>query len=554
VKSQKSIKSILLSLVLLIVTALALIGLTGCTIIIGKEPSPPGEQPAEQPPEEGPPPVEVHIAFTADRTELQPGECAILEWSVEGGFGVDLNEQLVERSGQMQVCPEETTPYWLGVDTGETIERREVMIFVAGAEEPPPLEEHPPEEQPPEGEGVEFINLMVEPDVIPPGECAMLHWEVMPPGEWPVFLDGREVPHVGGQEVCPGNTTTYELLVEAPGGPQERMVTLHVEGEPEPEQPPEGEGVEVINLVIEPDVIPPGVCAMLHWEVMPPGEWPVLLNGQEVPHVGEQEVCPGNTTTYELLVEAPGGPQERTVTLHVEGGPGSEPSPEPTPVPPAGPTPTPAPPTGPTPPGCPGPPVIASFTANPSTITAGQSSTLSWGAVTNATSAMIDQGIGGVATPGSVVVKPTKTTTYILTATGCGGATTKQVTVNVTGAPPPTPWTTDLAVTDLYPDKLKGGTVYGRITNHGPGTCTNVQIQFSCSWVKTAYGATFGLNESIGPSKITITSLNPGQTASFNTGIVVDITQFWYDMTCSIQVPFNDPDTANNSYPEKLSK
>jgi hypothetical protein len=101
---------------------------------------------------------------------------------------------------------------------------------------------------------------------------------------------------------------------------------------------------------------------------------------------------------------------------------------------------------------------------------------------------------------------------------------------------------------------LKGGTVYGRITNHGPGTCANVQIQFSCSWVKTAYGATFGLNESIGPSKITITSLNPGQTASFNTGIVVDITQFWYDMTCSIQVPFNDPDTANNSYPEKLSK
>ena len=51
--------------------------------------------------------------------------------------------------------------------------------------------------------------------------------------------------------------------------------------------------------------------------------------------------------------------------------------------------------------------------------------------MTNATSATIDQGIGGVATPGSTTVKPTKTTTYTLTATGCGGTATKQVTVVV---------------------------------------------------------------------------------------------------------------------------
>lgn len=551
---MKGQRSILLSLVLPVVMTLALIGLTGCTIIIGEVPLPPEESPEEQPPpgEEvalESPPEEVRIAFTADRTHLQPGECAMLEWSVEGGFGVELDGQPVEKSGQMEVCPEETTPYRLGVDTGETMEEREVVVGVEGAGEPPP-----------EGEGIEFINLVVEPDVIPAGECAMLFWEVMPPGEWLVLLDGQEVPHVGEQEVCPGNTTTYELLVEAPDGPQERTVTLHIEGEPEPEQPPEGEGVEFINLEVEPDAIPAGACAMLFWEVVPPGEWPVLLNGQEVPPVGEQEVCPGDTTTYELLVEAPGGPQVRTVTLHVEGGSGPGPSPASpaTPTPPsaspATPTPPSAPPAGPTPPGCPGPPVIASFTANPSTITAGQSSTLSWGAVTNATSATIDQGIGGVATPGSVVVKPTKTTTYVLTATGCGGTTTKQVTVNVTGSPTATPWTTDLALTDLYPDKLKNGTVYGRITNRGPGTCKNVEIQFSCSWVKTAYGATFGLNESIGPRKLTITSLSPGQTASFNTYITVDITQFWYDMTCQLHVGFNDPDPANNTYKEKLAK
>ncbi len=86
------------------------------------------------------------------------------------------------------------------------------------------------------------------------------------------------------------------------------------------------------------------------------------------------------------------------------------------------------------PPTCAGPPVIESFTASPNPITAGGSTTLSWGAVTNADSASIDQGIGGVATPGSRTVSPATTTTYTLTATGCGGTATSQVTVTVNPA------------------------------------------------------------------------------------------------------------------------
>jgi hypothetical protein len=80
--------------------------------------------------------------------------------------------------------------------------------------------------------------------------------------------------------------------------------------------------------------------------------------------------------------------------------------------------------------------VIASFTASPGTITAGQSSTLNWGKVDNATSASIDPGVGGVGTPGSTTVSPPTTTTYTLTATGCGGTTRKTVTVTVTPTQP----------------------------------------------------------------------------------------------------------------------
>jgi len=77
------------------------------------------------------------------------------------------------------------------------------------------------------------------------------------------------------------------------------------------------------------------------------------------------------------------------------------------------------------------PPQIASFQANPTSIISGQCTTLEWGAVTNATEVHIDQGIGGVATPGSQSVCPASTTTYLMTATGPGGTATASVTVTV---------------------------------------------------------------------------------------------------------------------------
>jgi hypothetical protein len=114
---------------------------------------------------------------------------------------------------------------------------------------------------------------------------------------------------------------------------------------------------------------------------------------------------------------------------------------------------------------------------------------------------------------------------------------------------------TDLAMTDLYADKLLNGTVYGRITNHGPGNLVNVVVSFSCEWVRTAYGATLGLHEQMGPQNMTITGpLGPGQTTAFNTSITVDLTQYWYNMTCTIQVPFSDPNTGNNTFNETLAK
>lgn len=84
--------------------------------------------------------------------------------------------------------------------------------------------------------------------------------------------------------------------------------------------------------------------------------------------------------------------------------------------------------TPPPPPPSPAP-TISSFSASPSSITSGQSSTLSW-SVSGATSLSINQGVGTVSGT-SRSVSPTQTTTYTLTATNSSGSNTSQVTVNV---------------------------------------------------------------------------------------------------------------------------
>ena len=82
-------------------------------------------------------------------------------------------------------------------------------------------------------------------------------------------------------------------------------------------------------------------------------------------------------------------------------------------------------------------PSIGSFSAVSATITAGQSTTLTWSVSGTPDPAVsIDSGIGGV-TGTSISVTPSTTTTYTLTATNIGESATAQTTVTVT--PPPAP-------------------------------------------------------------------------------------------------------------------
>jgi RHS repeat-associated protein len=80
--------------------------------------------------------------------------------------------------------------------------------------------------------------------------------------------------------------------------------------------------------------------------------------------------------------------------------------------------------------GTPALPPEITFSADPQTITLGESSTLAWDVI-DADNISIDPGIGSVDPNGSYEVFPAETTTYTLTAVGAGGTTTENVTVSV---------------------------------------------------------------------------------------------------------------------------
>lgn len=79
------------------------------------------------------------------------------------------------------------------------------------------------------------------------------------------------------------------------------------------------------------------------------------------------------------------------------------------------------------------PPPTSSLSAQPTTISSGQSAILTWSSQ-NGTTVDLQPGIGQVQAKGSMKISPQQTTTYTLTVTGSGGTSKASATVKVGGA------------------------------------------------------------------------------------------------------------------------
>jgi hypothetical protein len=167
-----------------------------------------------------------------------------------------------------------------------------------------------------------------------------------------------------------------------------------------------------------PSSITAGASSTISWNVSGATGISIDQGIGEVALTGNRALLPAATTIYTLKATNPAGSVTATTQVIVTAASA--------PVPSAG------------------SPVINSFTASPGTITAGNSSTLSWN-VSNAVSVTIDQGIGAVAASASQSVYPGASTIYTLTASNASGSFSSTAQVTVTGAytgpqePPPSP-------------------------------------------------------------------------------------------------------------------
>ena len=218
------------------------------------------------------------------------------------------------------------------------------------------------------------------------GDSSTLAWTATNATSWSI---NNGVGAVSGPndsvQVSPTATTTYTLTATSPGGTATDTATVTVTAPPPT--------VDTFTPTLS--TITLGDSSTLAWTTT--NATSVAIDngvGSGLAANGNTSVSPTATTTYTLTATGPGGSATDTATVTV---------------------------TAP-------PPAVTGFTATPSTIDSGNSSTLAW-TTTNTTSVAIDNGVGSSLDPdGNTSVSPTDTTTYTLTATGPGGTATDTAT------------------------------------------------------------------------------------------------------------------------------
>ena len=230
------------------------------------------------------------------------------------------------------------------------------------------------------------VILKAVPTTISLGSSSTLTWTSTNATSASISNNIGSVPLNGSLSVSPTTTTTYKITVKnARGVKAVAKAKITVKS-----------ALPVVSFSAYPDYLLLGETSTLSWTTanatavsIDNGIGSVALNGSTT-------VTPSVTTTYTLTATGTGG----TITAQVEVQVNATPAPT----------------------------II--LTATPQSIFPYEVSLLCWHAE-NADSVFIDNGVGAVATEGTIQVSPAATTTYTATATNAGGTASASTTVSV---------------------------------------------------------------------------------------------------------------------------
>jgi small neutral amino acid transporter SnatA (MarC family) len=233
------------------------------------------------------------------------------------------------------------------------------------------------------------------PETISPGQKSTLSWNTG--GATSVSIDQGigKVAAAGSSVVSPSDNITYTLTATGTSDSATASVTVSVVAVQTP---------IISSFTATPSGITAGQTSVLQWNVTGANSATIDQDIGDVPLEGPLEVSPSENTTYTLTATGTSDSATASVTVSVVAVQT---------------------------------PIISSFTATPSEITAGQTSVLQWN-MTGANSATIDPDIGDIPLAGPLEVAPSETTTYTLTAQGeTDTAATVTVTVSVVAVETP---------------------------------------------------------------------------------------------------------------------
>jgi ABC-type amino acid transport substrate-binding protein/heat shock protein HslJ len=227
------------------------------------------------------------------------------------------------------------------------------------------------------------IVFFADPEQITQSDCSTLNWHTENIREVYLYPQGQSwqgngVEGTGQRNVCPAQTTTYELRVIKSNGTVEiRNATVFVT--------PVANAPVITRFTAEPNQINPGDCVLLTWIVDGANDTVLYRDNVVIwpgaPTNGSVQDCPPNQSgqiIYSLEARGSGGTTWAQDNVNVVAAP--TPTPAPTAPPEA--TATPIPPTAtPQPTATPPPPQIEYFSVEPGLIEVGQCVQVAWGVV-----------------------------------------------------------------------------------------------------------------------------------------------------------------------------
>jgi hypothetical protein len=230
-------------------------------------------------------------------------------------------------------------------------------------------------------------SFALNPNVITAGESATLSWSVTGATRVTINQGVGDVALTGSKQVTSTSSVTYVLTAINTAGTVTQSVNLSVASKTTP---------VISGFTASPSSITAGGSSVLTWVVT--GATTITIESiGDVTTLASANVTPTATTTYTMYAVNSAGTTTKTVTVSI-GSLG-----------------------------------IDYFTANPTTITSGGISTLSWNVI-GATSVSISPSIGTVSSLGTTTVSPTTSTAYTLTASNGASTVTRSVPITVSSS------------------------------------------------------------------------------------------------------------------------